>query len=154
MSGNCLKASRPLLSFDSMFDQKPHLKLIKNTLLQVSLFYLWVLVPTYRLIHVNVCHEPLSCFFASAGILLSFYFNLVSRMCSPLLHLLLWFRSSPPRTSIRGRSPSSTTSSRSPCLPMGRSGSATSRSSTTPSHSKRLVGGLATFFCHLLIFLD
>lgn len=35
MSGNCLKASRPLLSFDSMFDKQPHLQLIKNTLLQI-----------------------------------------------------------------------------------------------------------------------
>ena len=35
MSGNCLKASRPVLSFDDAFEQKPHLKLIKEVLMQV-----------------------------------------------------------------------------------------------------------------------
>ncbi|EFP06211.1 hypothetical protein CRE_06776, partial [Caenorhabditis remanei] len=34
MSGNCLKASRPVLSFDDAFEQKPHLKLIKEVLMQ------------------------------------------------------------------------------------------------------------------------
>ncbi|CAI5446313.1 unnamed protein product [Caenorhabditis angaria] len=34
MSGNCLKASRPILSFDDAFDQKPQLKLIKTMLIQ------------------------------------------------------------------------------------------------------------------------
>ncbi|KAK6740143.1 hypothetical protein RB195_008549 [Necator americanus] len=34
MSGNCLKASRPILSFDSRFDEEPHLMLIKNVLMQ------------------------------------------------------------------------------------------------------------------------
>ncbi|KAL6728718.1 hypothetical protein Aduo_010461 [Ancylostoma duodenale] len=34
MSGNCLKASRPILSFDSRFDEEPHLMLIKNALMQ------------------------------------------------------------------------------------------------------------------------
>ncbi|CAB3402789.1 unnamed protein product [Caenorhabditis bovis] len=34
LSGNCLKASRPILSFDDSFDQKPQLKLIKNMLIQ------------------------------------------------------------------------------------------------------------------------
>ncbi|WKX98994.1 hypothetical protein Q1695_014117 [Nippostrongylus brasiliensis] len=34
MSGNCLKASRPILSFDSRFDEEPQLTLIKNALMQ------------------------------------------------------------------------------------------------------------------------
>ncbi|VDM62770.1 unnamed protein product [Angiostrongylus costaricensis] len=34
MSGNCLKASRPILSFDSRFDEEPHLTLIKHALIQ------------------------------------------------------------------------------------------------------------------------
>ncbi|CAL2038286.1 unnamed protein product [Caenorhabditis brenneri] len=34
MSGNCLKASRPVLSFDDSFDKKPQLKLIKAVLMQ------------------------------------------------------------------------------------------------------------------------
>ncbi|EYB84277.1 hypothetical protein Y032_0320g2400 [Ancylostoma ceylanicum] len=36
MSGNCLKASRPILSFDSRFDEEPHLMLIKNVLMQAD----------------------------------------------------------------------------------------------------------------------
>ncbi|CAJ0943207.1 unnamed protein product, partial [Mesorhabditis belari] len=35
MSGNCLKASRPILSFDSTFDEKPHLAIIKRSLTQI-----------------------------------------------------------------------------------------------------------------------
>ncbi|PIO61437.1 brix domain protein [Teladorsagia circumcincta] len=35
LSGNCLKASRPILSFDSRFDEEPHLTLIKHALMQV-----------------------------------------------------------------------------------------------------------------------
>ncbi|CAJ0579646.1 unnamed protein product, partial [Mesorhabditis spiculigera] len=35
LTGNCLKASRPILSFDSTFEGKPHLELIKQTLTQV-----------------------------------------------------------------------------------------------------------------------
>nr|CDJ84239.1 Brix domain containing protein [Haemonchus contortus] len=34
LSGNCLKASRPILSFDSRFDEEPHLTLIKHALMQ------------------------------------------------------------------------------------------------------------------------
>ncbi|CCD71195.1 Ribosome biogenesis protein BRX1 homolog [Caenorhabditis elegans] len=34
MSGNCLRASRPVLSFDDAFDKKPQLKLIKAVLMQ------------------------------------------------------------------------------------------------------------------------
>lgn len=30
LTGNCLKYSRPLLSFDSSFDQEPHLQLMKE----------------------------------------------------------------------------------------------------------------------------
>ena len=33
-TGNCLKGSRPILSFDSSFDSKPHLKIIKELLTQ------------------------------------------------------------------------------------------------------------------------
>uniref|UniRef100_A0A1I7X879 Ribosome biogenesis protein BRX1 homolog n=1 Tax=Heterorhabditis bacteriophora TaxID=37862 RepID=A0A1I7X879_HETBA len=41
LSGNCLKASRPILSFDTVFDQKPHLTLIKHALMQI-VFYLYI----------------------------------------------------------------------------------------------------------------
>ena len=34
MTGNCLKASRPLLSFDKTFDSDPHLVLIKELFIQ------------------------------------------------------------------------------------------------------------------------
>ena len=37
LSGNCLKGSRPVLSFDSTFDSEPHLMLIKELLTQVCL---------------------------------------------------------------------------------------------------------------------
>ncbi|XP_055376188.1 ribosome biogenesis protein BRX1 homolog [Condylostylus longicornis] len=35
LTGNCLRGSRPLLSFDSKFDSLPHLKLIKELLTQI-----------------------------------------------------------------------------------------------------------------------
>ena len=35
LTGNCLKYSRPLLSFDGAFDSEPHLKLIKEMLVHV-----------------------------------------------------------------------------------------------------------------------
>ena len=35
MTGNCLRGSRPLLSFDSKFDDVPHLKLLKELLTQI-----------------------------------------------------------------------------------------------------------------------
>ncbi|GAB0100778.1 Ribosome biogenesis protein BRX1 homolog [Sergentomyia squamirostris] len=35
MTGNCLKGSRPLLSFDPHFNQQPHLKLLKELLTQI-----------------------------------------------------------------------------------------------------------------------
>lgn len=34
-SGNCLKGSRPILSFDAAFDGQPHLRLIKELFLHV-----------------------------------------------------------------------------------------------------------------------
>jgi len=34
-NGNCLKGSRPILSFDSAFDSEPHLQVIKQLLLQI-----------------------------------------------------------------------------------------------------------------------
>ena len=34
MTGNCLKASRPFLSFDKNFDSHPHLVLIKELFIQ------------------------------------------------------------------------------------------------------------------------
>ncbi|KAI1004327.1 Ribosome biogenesis protein [Podosphaera aphanis] len=34
-TGNCLKGSRPILSFDSSFDSQPHLRVIKELLLQI-----------------------------------------------------------------------------------------------------------------------
>uniref|UniRef100_F6UJD6 Ribosome biogenesis protein BRX1 homolog n=2 Tax=Ciona intestinalis TaxID=7719 RepID=F6UJD6_CIOIN len=34
-TGNCLKASRPILSFDSKFDDSPHMKLLKELFIQV-----------------------------------------------------------------------------------------------------------------------
>lgn len=38
MIGNCLKGSRPILSFDPKFDEKPHLNIIKNLLFNVRIF--------------------------------------------------------------------------------------------------------------------
>lgn len=35
MTGNHLKGSRPLLSFDKNFDSEPHLRILKELLLQV-----------------------------------------------------------------------------------------------------------------------
>ena len=34
-SGNCLKGSRPVLSFDAAFEKQPHLRLIKEVFLHV-----------------------------------------------------------------------------------------------------------------------
>lgn len=34
-SGNCLKGSRPILSFDAAFDAQPHLRLVKELFLHV-----------------------------------------------------------------------------------------------------------------------
>jgi ribosome biogenesis protein BRX1 len=36
MKGNCLKGSRPLLSFDKGFDERPHFALLKEMFTQVS----------------------------------------------------------------------------------------------------------------------
>ena len=36
LTGNCLKSSRPLLSFDPSFEKEPHLMLLKELLTQVS----------------------------------------------------------------------------------------------------------------------
>ena len=35
MTGNCLKASRPILSFDKNFEKEPHLALVRELLTQV-----------------------------------------------------------------------------------------------------------------------
>lgn len=37
-SGNCLKGSRPILSFDNKFDTEPHLKIIKELITGVIFF--------------------------------------------------------------------------------------------------------------------
>jgi len=42
MTGNCLKGSRPLLSFDASFESKPYYKLIKELFIQVISFFLFV----------------------------------------------------------------------------------------------------------------
>jgi ribosome biogenesis protein BRX1 len=34
-TGNCLKGSRPILSFDSSFDSEPHLRVIKELFLHI-----------------------------------------------------------------------------------------------------------------------
>ncbi|KAG8172581.1 hypothetical protein JTE90_010696, partial [Oedothorax gibbosus] len=34
LTGNCLKASRPILSFDNSFDKEPHLMLLKELFIQ------------------------------------------------------------------------------------------------------------------------
>lgn len=39
LSGNCLKGSRPVLSFDQAFDSEPHLQLIKQLFTQVSIYF-------------------------------------------------------------------------------------------------------------------
>lgn len=36
LTGNCLKGSRPILSFDPKFEQEPHLQLVKELLMHVS----------------------------------------------------------------------------------------------------------------------
>lgn len=38
LTGNCLKGSRPLLSFDKHFDETPHYKVLKELLIQVRFF--------------------------------------------------------------------------------------------------------------------
>lgn len=35
LTGNCLRGSRPLLSFDPVFTEKPHYQLLKELLVQV-----------------------------------------------------------------------------------------------------------------------
>ncbi|GFQ80938.1 ribosome biogenesis protein BRX1 homolog [Trichonephila clavata] len=35
LTGNCLKASRPILTFDDSFDSEPHLKLLKELFIQI-----------------------------------------------------------------------------------------------------------------------
>lgn len=35
MTGNCMKGSRPILSFDSSFDEVEHLKLVKHLFVDV-----------------------------------------------------------------------------------------------------------------------
>ena len=34
-TGNCLKGSRPILSFDAAFDKEPHLRVIKELFLHI-----------------------------------------------------------------------------------------------------------------------
>ena len=41
MTGNCLKGSRPILSFDPQFDSTPHLQLVKEMFKHVSPFHLF-----------------------------------------------------------------------------------------------------------------
>jgi hypothetical protein len=45
MTGNHLKGSRPILSFDSNFDSEPHLRVLKEIFLQVLLLALPLLLP-------------------------------------------------------------------------------------------------------------
>lgn len=35
LTGNCLRGSRPLLSFDAVFDDEPHYKLLKEVFTQI-----------------------------------------------------------------------------------------------------------------------
>lgn len=35
LTGNCLRGSRPLLSFDPTFDEKPHYTILKELLIQI-----------------------------------------------------------------------------------------------------------------------
>jgi len=37
LTGNCLKGSRPLLSFDASFEKHPHYSLLKELFIQVSI---------------------------------------------------------------------------------------------------------------------
>ena len=46
LTGNCLKGSRPLLSFDPTFDETPHHKLLKEMFTQVK-------ICLYRVAHKN-----------------------------------------------------------------------------------------------------
>lgn len=84
MTGNCLKGSRPIVVFDKQFDETPHMKVIKEVLMNVSL----------RLRQVNMFEPDLTLCFASAF------------ACS--------IRSSPSPRLPGAQSPSSTTFSTSP----------------------------------------
>uniref|UniRef100_A0A8C5RPL7 Ribosome biogenesis protein BRX1 homolog n=1 Tax=Laticauda laticaudata TaxID=8630 RepID=A0A8C5RPL7_LATLA len=42
MTGNCLRGSRPVLSFDPVFDQKPHYALLKELFIQVCIYLLFL----------------------------------------------------------------------------------------------------------------
>ena len=46
MTGNCLKASRPILSFDKNFENEPHLALVRELFTQVrySTTVLWAIL--------------------------------------------------------------------------------------------------------------
>jgi hypothetical protein len=51
LTGNCLKGSRPLLSFDAGFDSAPHWKIVKELLTQASFFlstYISIYIDIYR----------------------------------------------------------------------------------------------------------
>lgn len=41
MTGNCLKSSRPFLSFDPRFDSEPHYSLLKELFVQVTFCLIW-----------------------------------------------------------------------------------------------------------------
>ena len=54
LTGNCLKGSRPLLSFDASFSSQPELKLLKELFVQVRPAWFDDLM-TYNIIFLDVC---------------------------------------------------------------------------------------------------
>jgi ribosome biogenesis protein BRX1 len=50
MTGNCLKGSRPILSFDKNFESEPHLILIKEVFTHVCVLYF----VNFFIQHINI----------------------------------------------------------------------------------------------------
>lgn len=57
LSGNCLRASRPVLSFSHSFNKKPHFALIKELIKQVCFHFFLSSAPVYYLCHSVLVHE-------------------------------------------------------------------------------------------------
>lgn len=53
LTGNCLKGSRPIIVFDQAFDETPHMKLIKEVLMHVSLWESRELTAVAEVMHLN-----------------------------------------------------------------------------------------------------
>lgn len=56
MTGNCLKGTRPLLSFDASFDTQPYWSLLKELMTQVHLIILFCLNCTNFAHQIDIFH--------------------------------------------------------------------------------------------------